>query len=440
MSSLEQLGAFVASHQPDAETRATVRRHVADTVGAWIAAIGTAEGRALLQFGAAGAALSDRVAIHCALTRLSEVDDIHLAAMITPGAIVGPAALTLAAARPETDAAELTAAIIAGYEAMIRLGVAIDGPTVLYRGIWPSYFAAPFGVAAVAARLMRLDAGQTAHALATALIMAAPGTGHHAAVTTARWLAVGQAAARGLQAAQAAQSGFTSDTGIADGEFLKNIYGIVPNIVVLARGVGGLALDQVSYKPWCAARQTMAATQALKEALAEGVDPQSIARIGVAVLPAHQKMIDHGVTAGDRFSHLTSAPYQLALAALAPDAAYGLTPGPLSPTVSAFMKRVQLRAEEGLVAADYPRAWAAHITIATAGKRHERSVTHVPGDPARPLSEDDLRQKFVRVTAPLLDAGQAGAAFNQALDAVENPAAMLAEIERIAGNATRSAC
>jgi 2-methylcitrate dehydratase PrpD len=439
MSSLEQLGAFVAGYQPDAEARAVVQRHVADTVGAWIAATGTSEGRALLKLRAADAALYDRVAIHCALARLSEVDDIHLAAMITPGAIVVPAALTIAA-RPEVDVAELAAAIVAGYEAMIRLGVAIDGPTVLYRGIWPSYFAAPFGVAAVAARLMRLNAGQAAHALATSLIMAAPGTGHHAAVTTARWLAVGHAAARGLQVAQAAQSGFTSDTGIADGDFLKNIYGITPDIVLLARGAGSLALEQVSYKPWCAARQTMAATQALKEVLAEGVDPQSIARIGVAVLPAHQKMIDHGVTAGDRFSHLTSLPYQLALAALAPNAAYALTPGPLSPAVSGFMKRVQLRAEEGLVAANYPRAWAAHVTVATAQKRHERSVTHVPGDPARPFSEDDLRQKFVRVTAPVLDAEQARAVFNRALDAVENPAGMLAEIERITDSAKASAC
>jgi 2-methylcitrate dehydratase PrpD len=441
MSSLEQLGAFVAGYHPDAEARAAVRRHVADTVGAWIAATATTEGQSLLKFRAAdAAALSNRVAIHCALARLSEVDDIHLAAMITPGAIVVPAALTIAAALPETDAAEVVAAIVSGYEAMVRLGIAIDGPTVLYRGIWPSYFAAPFGVAAVAARLMRLDAGHAAHALATALLMAAPGTGHHAAVTTARWLAVGHAAARGLQAAQAAQSGFTSDTGIADGDFLKNVYGISPDIVLLARGAGGLALEQVSYKPWCAARQTMAATQALKEVLAEGVDPQSIARIGVAVLPAHQKMIDHGVTPGDRFSHLTSAPYQLALAALAPDAAYALTPGPLLPAVSAFMKRVQLRAEEGLVAADYPRAWAAHITIATAGKRHQRSVTHVPGDPGRPFSENDLRQKFIRVAASVLDAEQAGAAFNQALDAVENPAGMLAEIERIASGAKASAC
>jgi 2-methylcitrate dehydratase PrpD len=364
---------------------------------------------------------------------LSEVDDIHLAAMITPGAIVVPAALIIAASLPDADPAELPAAIVGGYEAMIRLGAAIDGPSVLYRGIWPSYFAAPFGAAAVAARLMRLGEGRTAHALATALIMAAPGTGHHAAATTARWLAVGHAAARGLQAAKAAQAGFTSDLKIADGEFLKNIYGLTPNAAVLGGGLGELALRQVSYKPWCAARQTMAATQALKELLAEGVEPQSIARIGVAVLPPHLKMIDHGVTAGDRFSHLTSAPYQMALAALSPDAAYGLTPGPLSPAVSAFMGRIKVRAEESLLAAGYPQSWAAHVTVATSSRRHERTVTNVPGDPARAFSEDDLREKFIRVTGPVLDRERAAAAFAMALAAIERPADVLAEIERIAG-------
>ena len=111
---------------------------------------------------------------------------------------------------------------------MIRLGAAIDGPSVLYRGIWPSYFAAPFGAAAVAARLLKLDEKQAANALSAALIMAAPGTGHHAAPTTVRWLAVGHAAGRGLQAALAAGAGFTSDLKIAEGDFLKNIFGIAP--------------------------------------------------------------------------------------------------------------------------------------------------------------------------------------------------------------------
>ena len=103
--------------------------------------------------------------------------------------------------------------------------------------------------------------------------MAAPGAGHHAAPTTARWLAVGHAAGRGLQAALAAGAGFTSDLKIADGDFLKNIFGIAPNAALLGGGSAGRRLSQSSFKPWCAARQTMAATQALKEILAEGVAP-----------------------------------------------------------------------------------------------------------------------------------------------------------------------
>ncbi len=41
--------------------------------------------------------------------------------------------------------------MIAGYEVMVRFGQAIDGPSVLYRGIWPTYFATPLGIATVAA-------------------------------------------------------------------------------------------------------------------------------------------------------------------------------------------------------------------------------------------------------------------------------------------------
>jgi MmgE/PrpD N-terminal domain len=60
---------------------------------------------------------------------------------------------------------------------MTRLGRVISGPDILDRGIWPIYFSAPFGIAAVAARMLRLDANQTAHALALALTLAAPSVG-----------------------------------------------------------------------------------------------------------------------------------------------------------------------------------------------------------------------------------------------------------------------
>ena len=431
MSALEQLGAFVAAYRPDERARAAVRLHVADTIGAWIAGASTQEGRALAALRKPDAPLTDRIAINCAITRLSEVDDIHLGAMITPGAIVVPAALTIGATSKAT-ADELTAAIVAGYETVIRFGSAIDGPTVLYRGIWPTYFAAPLGVAAVAACLLKLDENEAAHALAHAFIMLTPGTGHHAAATTARWLAVGQAAARGWQAALAAQAGFTSDLKLADGDFLKNIYGITPNMAALRDGLGELALQQTSFKPWCAARQTMAATQALKEIIAQGVAAESITAIEATVLPPHLKMIDHGVAPGDRFSHLTSVQYQMAVAALTPDAAYNVVgpAGAISPVLQSFIARIKVRSDDGLLAAGYPKVWAAHVAVKAASGRHERRVTHVPGDPAVAYGEGDLKAKFARVTASVISGEQTETMYGQGLAAVDRPGAVLASLEQ----------
>src|SRR6202011_4658478 len=110
------------------------------------------------------------------------------------------------AALESRDPAALAAAMIVGYEVMVRLAQAIDGASILYRGIWPTYFTAPVGMAAVTARLLGLDARQAAQALALALTRASPGVGHHGAATTARWLAIGQAAETGVVAALAARA------------------------------------------------------------------------------------------------------------------------------------------------------------------------------------------------------------------------------------------
>jgi len=53
-------------------------------------------------------------------------------------------------------------------------------------------------------------------------------------------------------------------------------------------------LSEVSFKPWCAAKQTMAAAQALREMIEEGVPPWTMSNLVVAVPPPYLKMIDHG--------------------------------------------------------------------------------------------------------------------------------------------------
>src|ERR1700757_3530125 len=128
MSALERLGSYVAAsgrERPCEAVRELVELHLIDTISALIASAGTVEGLGLLRFRAAmrargqGAWALDLVT-RCALARLSEIDDIHLPSMTTPGAIVIPGALTLAGALPavaaqEATAQDLAAAIVAGY-------------------------------------------------------------------------------------------------------------------------------------------------------------------------------------------------------------------------------------------------------------------------------------------------------------------------------------
>jgi 2-methylcitrate dehydratase PrpD len=402
---LERFGAHVAGGYRQGlpgPAREAVRLHLADTVGAWIAGGAIAEGRLLQRFGG-GESIPGRVALNCALARLSEVDDIHLASGTTPGAIVVPAALTLAAV-PGSHSYALAEAIAAGYDLMTRLGAALDGPAILYRGIWPTYFAAPFGVAAVAARLLGLTEEQAAHALAIALAFASPSVGRQSGASMSRWLAVGNAARNGVVAALSAQAGFTGDLRLFEGEFFSSIYALSPEVGALVEGIErSPAVTHTSFKPWCAAKQTMAAAQALREIVDEGTPPSQMVSLTVAVPLPYLKMIDHGVVPGERTSYLTSVSYQMALAAFDPNATLNVKPAPesLPEEMSRFMERISVVADAGLLK-HYPQSWPARLVVATPGGRREKLVVHVPGDPERPFDELQVAAKFWRLTSPLV--------------------------------------
>jgi 2-methylcitrate dehydratase PrpD len=411
MTALEQLGRFVSEigRKPFADaTRELVELHVIDSFGAWIAGAATFEGRSLHAFREALRAekpyrsLEVDIATRCGQARASEIDDIHLPSMTTPGGIVVPAAISMARAfEHPTPPNDVIAAVLAGYEVMTRLGRALDGPTILYRGIWPTYFAAPVAVAAVVARLLGLDARGTANALGLALTLAAPGVGHHNAATTSRWLAVGNAAHNGFTAALAAQQTFTSDLKLIESNFLSGIYGMTPNISALTDELAeDTVLREISFKPWCAARQTMAATQALREIINSGVSPETISAVQAFVLPPHLKMIDHGVVTGDRASHLTSLPYCMAIAAVAPQLAFDVQQSPWDPlpAVRDFMGKIKVEADESLLV-DYPRRWRARVRVVADAGSYEKEVTEIPGDPALAFNRGMVEEKFLRFTS-----------------------------------------
>lgn len=439
VSALQALGSFVAEgvcNQVPEATRAQTSLHVTDTVGAWVAGAHTSEGRRLLANARAIADdhLGRAIAVHCALARLSEVDNIHLASSITPGGIVIPAALTIAASRSEITSDALVEAIVAGIEAMVRLGIAIDGPTILYRGIWPTYFATAFGVAAVAARLYNFNAIQAAHALGLALSFAAPGVGSHNAQSTSRWFALGHAAYSGFAAAQAAQAGFTSDLNLLNGDFLSRVYGITPNINAFIAGIGRhWAIGDTSIKPWCAARQTIAATQGLLEMIELGLSRQEIVAVEVHVPPPFLRMIDHGVEAGNRTSYLTSVQYRVALAAYERSRLYDVNSSPtqLADDIKSFMQKISVKADQELLT-HYPTAWPARLVVQTVSGTRDRSVIVVPGDPTQPFDERQIEEKFRRVLVSVA-AEHVDSLLLHCRSAFDQPRSVMALIDKITG-------
>jgi 2-methylcitrate dehydratase PrpD len=206
------------------------------------------------------------------------------------------------------------------------------------------------------------------------------------------------------------------------------VFGIEPDLAAMAGAHDQpLALSEVSFKPWYAARQTMAATQALREVLAGGLPPDRIIAIKAFVVPLHLKMINQGVHRGDRGSYLKSLSYQMAIAALHPQSRFDVAPSEDMGTgpVMDFMKRVTVVADQNLMA-HYPREWRARIVVETLDGPREHAVTAVPGDPSRPLPASELASKFNRLatTASLQAVEQVWSAGLGLLDTIAEPHAV----------------
>jgi 2-methylcitrate dehydratase PrpD len=164
----------------------------------------------------------------------------------------------------------------------------------------------------------------------------------------------------------------------------------------------------------------MAATFGLKQIMDDGLAATDVTAIDVFVPPPQVKMVDHGVNAGDRASHLTSVPYQMAVAAITPDAAYDVAQSPsvLSDDVRAFMQKIKVAPDERLLS-DYPRLWRARLSVTSTRGEREREVSDVPGDPALAFDADGIKHKFHRFVGPILGADAAERLLQSSLSALD---------------------
>jgi 2-methylcitrate dehydratase PrpD len=407
MNVIGQLASFVsgakASALPAAE-RERLRLHFTDTVVAALVGTRIPEGKALQSFGGQ-ASLADRIGRYAAAIRLTEIDDIHLPSCTTPSAGIVPVALALATHAQNFDADEIASAVWVGTEIMTRVGVAVSGPQILYRGIWPTYLAAPMAAAATAARVLGLNEAGAAHALSLACMLSAGGVGRIHGAPSGRWFLYANAVAGGVAAAEAARADYRGDANLLDNNWLADTHGIALDHKRLTGKLGvGSIYPALSIKPFCSAKQGIAAVEAFRAIVHdEKLDRATITKIRVHVPPAYAGMISTRAEAGARQSTMVSVAHQIALAALKPGLLYEVDRS--APTIDAEVTQFAAKVEvvpEKTLASLYPLHWPAEVEIDAGGKTFRRRVVAALGDPDNPLSSAQIDDKAHRVLDPLI--------------------------------------
>jgi 2-methylcitrate dehydratase PrpD len=376
-----------------------VKMHIVDTCGARLAGSRLDEGKSI---GRVVRATRDRVAgavlAGCAQARCTEIDDIHLTSCTTPGSVIVPTVLALAAAGELRSVREVCASALAGYESLIRLGAAIGGPALLRKQVWPTHFAAAFGSAAAACRAYDLSVERTAAALATALAFGSGTPVSGASPASSRWMTLGVAAVNGVMAARGAREGLLG----SGGDFIGT---------PLTKDLGRCVLfDGLGMKPYPTARQGLAAIEAARQiADAERLAAGEIEAIEVRLPELQRIIVDHPAPPAFRFASIVSVQYQIALALIAPERLADIrrTPPLVDARVRRLMTKIRvMRAPE--LDRYYPRAWPARVDIRAGGRRHSRLVRHPHGDARQPFGWDDAARKFLALAAPAI--GDADAA------------------------------
>ena len=416
MTVLEKLGESLAKTSYDTTNpaeRDAMDNHILDTVCATLAGSGTPDGLNILLSQAVnsnGYSITKldsgplgRVARLSAVTRLSEIDDIHLRSGTTPGSVIVPTALALSGYVGNTDADLFRSAVIAGYETITRFGAAVGGASLIYQGIWTTHLAAPFGTAAVTARILQMPPSETAHALAISLSMMSGRIGKTVHDKAARWLMAGHSARAGCYAALMAAEGYKGDIELLDGNWFQEAQGIPINPGLLTVENGRLAALETSIKPYCSAKQAIAPVAAFQELILKGVSPAEISSVRVHVPEPYLGMIDHGIVPGNRSSSITSAPYQMALAAYNPAGLYDVSreKGKITSELSTLMDKITVVSDTELIR-HFPHTWPARVEIDIGGRTVSSTVTSAPGDPENPFDRKQITEKFHKILDPLL--------------------------------------
>ena len=406
-----RLGAFALGAAPPSEARTRAAAALLDTVGVTLAGASEPAGRIVQRvvaaeggdacrvFGtrarasASGAALANGTAAHAL-----DYDDMCFVSLAHPSAPLVAAALAAAEVAGASGAASLDAYIV-GFEIEARLGRLMN-PRHYQRGWHCTSTLGTIGAAAAASRLLGLDAGAAAHALAIAA-SAASGLKENFG-SMVKPLHAGLAARNGVLAALLAKHGMTASERALDGPqgFLA---AMDSQNASLDAGIADLGVRweivdtgiTVKLYPSCAGTHpSLDAILDLRQR--EGFTAEDVEQIDIDVDSITPTVLIH-----DRPANGLEAKFSMPFCAAAA-VAYGRVGIDTfeadrlrDPKVIALMSRAAMRVDPSLDGVGPPLTQA-RITIRLRdGRRVSQAANGARGYPERPPSDADLGAKFM---------------------------------------------
>lgn len=215
-------------------------------------------------------------------------EDMHAESGAHLGTIVIPAAFSLGE-KLNCGGKQIITAIIAGYEAMGRLGKALNTAEFSARGFRPSGIFGPFGAAAVGAKLLNLNEDQIVAALGFAGNCGAGVNEWAHSGANDMYFHNGFASMNGLTAGHLAQCGAVASEWIVEGRAgLANAWaGGLTKLPAAMEGLGqNYEIERVYHKPAAACAFTQETIQAtLKLVNQYSISPADIEQIIVSAYP-----------------------------------------------------------------------------------------------------------------------------------------------------------
>ena len=431
----ERLARFIVDADlaqcPDA-VRAQVRRAGLDTIGVMLAgatepvatiarAVARLEGGAPLctLLGTAErtspiwAALCNGAAGHA-----HDFDDTNFGLLGHPSVPLFATALACGEAEM-SDGAAVMLAYVVGFEVSVAFGLALN-PGHYTRGWHATATLGTIGCAAAAARLQGLDAAQTAHALGIAASLASGLKENFGSMT--KPYHAGHAAASAVTAASLARAGMTASASALDGSqgFTMAFNGekLAPGAFDELGRQWQIVRSGIAVKPYPSCALTHSAIDALIGLrTAHGIRPEQVEDIEVGVNHVVPEVLRYPAPTNGlqrKFSMAYCAAAALGRGQVGID---DFTDGPVGDAaIAALVPRVRMVVDPSLPDGLEHHAWS-RVTVRLAdGRTLGGTPRGASGHPDTPLTDAQLREKFLGCAAGVLPCGEADAVADQIME------------------------